>query len=73
MPSYTAPTRDTKFVVNEVLDLAGYGNLPGFESATPDLIDAVIDECGKFCCRGPRADSTRRATAKAARATPTVR
>jgi len=48
MPSYTAPTRDTKFVVNEVLDLASYGNLPGFESATPDLIDTVIDECGKF-------------------------
>ncbi len=49
MPTYTAPTRDTKFVVNEVLDLAGYGNLPGFESATPDLIDTVIDESGKFC------------------------
>jgi len=48
MPSYTAPTRDTKFVVNEVLDLASYGNRPGFESATPDLIDSVIDECGKF-------------------------
>ncbi|MFN3511174.1 MAG: acyl-CoA dehydrogenase family protein, partial [Tsuneonella troitsensis] len=49
MPIYTAPTRDTKFVVNEVLELASYGNLPGFESATPDLIDTVIDECGKFC------------------------
>jgi alkylation response protein AidB-like acyl-CoA dehydrogenase len=36
------------FVVNEVLDLPSYGNLPGFESATPDLIDSVIDECGKF-------------------------
>ncbi len=48
MPSYTAPTRDTKFVVNEVLDLASYGNLPGFESASLDLIDSVIDECGKF-------------------------
>ncbi|MCT2558776.1 acyl-CoA dehydrogenase C-terminal domain-containing protein [Tsuneonella sp. YG55] len=49
MPTYTAPTRDTKFVVNEVLDLASYGNLPGFESATTDIVDAVIDECGKFC------------------------
>ncbi len=48
MPSYTAPTRDAKFIVNEVLDLPGYGNLPGFESATRDLIDTVIDECGKF-------------------------
>jgi alkylation response protein AidB-like acyl-CoA dehydrogenase len=48
MPSYTAPTRDAKFILNEVLDLASYGNLPGFESATPDLIDTVIDESGKF-------------------------
>ena len=49
MPTYTAPTRDTRFVVNEVLDLASYGNLPGFESATPDMIDTVINEAGKFC------------------------
>ncbi|GGD93569.1 acyl-CoA dehydrogenase [Tsuneonella deserti] len=48
MPSYTAPTRDAKFIVKEVLDLPGYGNLPGFESATPDLIDSVIDGCGRF-------------------------
>lgn len=49
MPTYTAPTRDTRFVVNELLDLASYGNLPGFESATPDMIDTVINEAGKFC------------------------
>ena len=49
MPTYTAPTRDTRFVVNEVLDLASYGNLPGFENATPDMIDTVINEAGRFC------------------------
>ena len=49
MPTYTAPTRDTRFIVNDVLDLASYGNLPGFESATPDMIDTVINEAGKFC------------------------
>ena len=48
MPTYTAPTRDARFIVNEVLDLASYSNLPGFESATPDIIDTVINECGKF-------------------------
>ncbi|GAA4037988.1 acyl-CoA dehydrogenase C-terminal domain-containing protein [Parerythrobacter jejuensis] len=49
MPTYTAPTRDTRFIINEMLDLASYGNLPGFESATPDMIDTVINEAGKFC------------------------
>ena len=49
MPVYTAPTRDTRFIINEVLDLASYGNLPGFEMATDDVTDAVINEGGKFC------------------------
>ncbi len=49
MPTYTAPTRDTRFIVNEVLDLPSFGNLPGFENATPDMIDTVINEAGKFC------------------------
>ncbi|AWW74725.1 acyl-CoA dehydrogenase [Erythrobacter sp. KY5] len=49
MPTYTAPTRDTRFVVNEMLDLASYGNLPGFENATTDMIDTVVNEAGKFC------------------------
>ena len=48
MPTYTAPTRDTRFIINEVLDLASYGNLPGFEMATDDVTDAVINEGGKF-------------------------
>ncbi|MGB3378587.1 MAG: acyl-CoA dehydrogenase family protein, partial [Allopontixanthobacter sediminis] len=49
MPTYTAPTRDTRFIVNEMLDLASYGDLPGFENATADMIDTVINEAGKFC------------------------
>ena len=48
MPIYQAPTRDTRFVINEVLKLESYGNLPGFEAATPDLIDTVVEEFGKF-------------------------
>ncbi|HEU4819720.1 MAG TPA: acyl-CoA dehydrogenase C-terminal domain-containing protein [Qipengyuania sp.] len=49
MPTYTTPARDARFIINEVLDLASYGNLPGFESATPDIIDTVIGEGGRFC------------------------
>ena len=49
MPRYSAPTRDTRFIINEMLDLASYGDLPGFEMASPDVTDAVINEGGKFC------------------------
>ncbi|GEO00614.1 acyl-CoA dehydrogenase [Novosphingobium sediminis] len=48
MPVFQAPTRDTRFVVNEVLGLESYGHLPGFEAATRDLTDSVIEEAGRF-------------------------
>ena len=48
MPSYKAPVRDTLFVINELLQLESFGNLPGFESATTDIVTAVIEEAGKF-------------------------
>ncbi|MDE2597596.1 MAG: acyl-CoA dehydrogenase C-terminal domain-containing protein [Sphingomonadales bacterium] len=49
MPVYKAPTRDTRFVINEVLRLEDYAHLQGFDMATPDMVDTVVDECGKFC------------------------
>ena len=48
MPVFQAPTRDTRFVVNEVLGLESYGHLPRFEAATRDLTDTVIEEAGRF-------------------------
>ncbi|MBV7256821.1 acyl-CoA dehydrogenase C-terminal domain-containing protein [Pacificimonas sp. WHA3] len=48
MPSYTAPVRDTQFVMSDVLNLEKYANLPGFANADTDTINAVLEEGGKF-------------------------
>ena len=48
MPTYTAPTDDYKFLLHQVFNLQNQANVPGFEEATPDLIDAILDEGGKF-------------------------
>ena len=48
MPSYNAPTRDVRFLLAEVLKLDAFGNLPGFENASLHLVEAVIDEAGRF-------------------------
>ncbi len=48
MPRYDAPARDMQFVLHELLNMSAYSNLPGFADATPDLVDQIIDEAGKF-------------------------
>ncbi|RLA45403.1 MAG: acyl-CoA dehydrogenase [Gammaproteobacteria bacterium] len=49
MPEYKAPTRDISFVVNEVLESEKlYQTLPGYEEATADLMDAIVEEGAKF-------------------------
>jgi alkylation response protein AidB-like acyl-CoA dehydrogenase len=48
MPTYKAPVEDTLFLLNDVLHIDRYGNLPGFSDASPDLIEAVLTEAAKF-------------------------
>ena len=47
--TYRAPVKDQTFLLNEVLRLETYANLPGFADATPDLIQQVLEEGAKFC------------------------
>lgn len=48
MPVYSAPVRDTRFVLYDVLDIERYSNLAGFAAASSDVVSAVLDEGGKF-------------------------
>lgn len=50
MPVYQAPLRDMRFVAHEVFNICDtLTALPGFEEASSDLVDAVLEECGKLC------------------------
>ena len=47
--SYHAPLKDMQFVLNELANLAEVNALPGCEDATPDTVEAVLEENAKFC------------------------
>ena len=48
MSTYNAPLKDMLFVLNEIAGLADISRLPGYEDASPDVVEAVLEEAGKF-------------------------
>jgi alkylation response protein AidB-like acyl-CoA dehydrogenase len=48
MSAYAAPLKDMKFVLNELAGLAEVARLPGYEEATPDTVDAILEEAARF-------------------------
>ena len=48
MSSYNAPIRDMQFVMRELADLDAVAALPGCEDAAADVVDAILEEAGKF-------------------------
>jgi alkylation response protein AidB-like acyl-CoA dehydrogenase len=49
MSDYTAPLREMQFVMHELAGLAEVAALPGFGDATPDLVEQILTESGRFC------------------------
>jgi len=48
MSEYIAPVRDMQFVLRELAGIEAVAQLPGCEEATPDLVDAILEEAAKF-------------------------
>ncbi len=48
MTEYAAPIKDMQFVLNDVLQISKYSNLPGFSEVSDDLIEAILEEGGKL-------------------------
>ncbi len=48
MVPYAAPLKDMRFVLRHLARLEDLNALPGYEDATPDLVDAVLEEAGRL-------------------------
>ena len=45
---YTAPLRDMRFVLDEMIGIEGLAALDGLDQLSPDLVTQVLDEAGRF-------------------------
>ena len=49
MQTYSAPVRDMRFVLNEVLRVEDrFAELPGFEEVSAELVDDMLDQAGRL-------------------------
>ena len=46
--TYQAPVRDISFVLNHVVGLADVAKLKGYEDATPEMVEAILDASAQF-------------------------
>src|SRR5688500_11500319 len=53
MSTYHAPLKDMQFVLLELAGLEDIVALPGWEEITPDVVDAVLAEAGRFAQQVP--------------------
>lgn len=49
MVYYKAPIEDSKFILNEVIGLNDLREIECFSEISDDIIDAILEEGGKFC------------------------
>ena len=49
MATYKAPLREMRFVLQELLSVDALAKLPGYEEATGDVVEAILEEGAKLC------------------------
>jgi acyl-CoA dehydrogenase len=48
MNDYRAPIKDMRFVMDELAGYRELSQIPGYEEATPDVADAILEEAARF-------------------------
>lgn len=49
MPVYSAPIENIKFILHDVLKADQLTEIPGYEEASSDLVDQILEEGAKLC------------------------
>ncbi|MEB8389353.1 acyl-CoA dehydrogenase [Rhodobacteraceae bacterium KMM 6894] len=49
--TYAAPIQDMRFVLHNLCNLDEISKLPALEDATPDMIDAILEEAAKYAAQ----------------------